>query len=72
MPDTLESQLSTLPESRRAELAKFLIDSLSPVDDGVDAAWDAEIERRRQEIASGSVTLKPGDVFLAELEERYP
>jgi putative addiction module component (TIGR02574 family) len=72
MIDHLQSQLSALPEGERAELAKFLIGTLSPVDENVDAAWDAEIERRLAEIESGAVALKPADVFLAELDERYP
>jgi putative addiction module component (TIGR02574 family) len=72
MIDHLQSQLSALPEGDRAELAKFLIGTLSTVDENVDAAWDAEIERRLAEIESGAVTLKPADVFLAELDERYP
>ena len=72
MLDLLQSQLSALPEGQRAELAKFLIGTLSPVDENVDAAWDAEVERRLTEIESGAVALKPADVFLAELDERYP
>lgn len=72
MLDHLQSQLSALPEGERAELAKFLIGTLSPVDANVDAAWDAEIERRLAQIESGAVNLKPADEFLAQLDERYP
>jgi hypothetical protein len=72
MTNDLQSQLSLLPEPQRAELAKFLLETLSPVEEGVDAAWDAELERRQKEIETGAVVLKPGDAFLAELDERYP
>ena len=72
MLDNLHSQLSSLPEPQRAELAKFLLGTLTPIDDAAEADWDAEIERRAQEVESGSVSLKPGDAFLAELDERYP
>jgi hypothetical protein len=72
MLDHLQTELSALPEGDRAELAKFLLGTLSPVDENVDAAWDEEIERRLAEIESGTVCLKPADVLLAELDERYP
>ena len=49
-----------LPESERAELAAWLINSLdTEVDDDVNAAWDDEIKRRIEELDSGEVTAVP-------------
>lgn len=49
-----------LSESDRAELAARLIESLAPeVDPDVDAAWDAEVARRVNELDSGAVTTVP-------------
>jgi putative addiction module component (TIGR02574 family) len=49
-----------LPDSERAELAAWLIESLDPkVDSDVDAAWDVEIKRRIDELDSGKVTAVP-------------
>ena len=49
-----------LPDSERAELAAWLIESLDPdVDRLVDEAWDAEIKRRIDELDSGKVTAVP-------------
>jgi putative addiction module component (TIGR02574 family) len=46
----------TLPVSERAELAGSLIESLDdPEDPSVEAAWDAEIIRRMEELDSGRV-----------------
>jgi len=45
-----------LPENERAELAGSLISSLETiVDRDVDAAWQAEVARRAQEVESGKV-----------------
>ncbi len=45
-----------LPEKDRALLAASLIDSLDEATDpDVDDAWEAEIQRRAQEISSGKV-----------------
>ena len=49
-----------LPDSERAELAAWLIESLDPeVDREVDEAWDAEIKRRIDELDNGKVTAVP-------------
>ena len=49
-----------LPDSERAELAAWLIESLDPeVDRDIDAAWDIEIKRRIEELDSGKVTAVP-------------
>ena len=49
-----------LSDSERAELAAWLIESLDPeVDNDVDAAWDAEIKRRIDELDSGAVAAIP-------------
>ena len=50
----------SLPDSERAELAGSLIASLeADIDPDVDAAWQKEVARRRDEICSGSVTTIP-------------
>ena len=46
----------TLPVEERAELANSLLDSLDDATDpSVEAAWQAEILRRMEEVDSGKV-----------------
>ena len=64
--EIFEAALS-LDDSERAELTALLLDSLDgPADEGAEAAWLVEIERRMQEIDSGAVELVP----WAEVRER--
>ena len=57
--DLLREALELPPEAR-ASLAGSLLDSLDEdVDEGVEAAWDAEITRRIREIDDGKVKLVP-------------
>ena len=64
--EIFEAALS-LSDSERAELTALLLDSLEvPADEDVEAAWLVEIERRMQEIDSGTVELVP----WAEARER--
>ena len=57
-----------LPVAERAELAGSLIESLDETEDeSVQAAWDAEIVRRMEDLNSGKV--KP--VSLEEARRRF-
>jgi putative addiction module component (TIGR02574 family) len=57
--DLLKEALE-LPSEARAALAGSLIDSLDDqVDEGAEAAWDAEIARRIRELDEGKVKLVP-------------
>jgi len=44
-----------LPEPERVELVEELLADLDGADEGVDAAWAAEIDRRTREIDEGKV-----------------
>ena len=57
-----------LDESERAALASLLIESLDmEVEEGVEAAWVAEIERRVAELDSGTATTVPWEEVKARL-----
>ena len=64
--DTLE-----LKEEERAELASLLIESLDePVEEGVEAAWMIEIERRMADLDSDSAKTLPWDEVREKLHGR--
>jgi putative addiction module component (TIGR02574 family) len=52
-------QAMALSAEERAELADQLLGSIEPEDEGVEAAWDAEIQRRVEELKAGSVSTVP-------------
>ena len=57
-----------LDESERAALASLLIESPDlEVEEGVEAAWVAEIERRVAELDSGTATTVPWEEVKARL-----
>ena len=57
-----------LPRQDRAFIAEKLLESL---DEGetfeISAAWQAEIQRRRQELKTGQVKAIPGDQVFDEI-----
>ena len=65
----LEATLKLDPQER-ARIAHELIVSLDegPTEDGVEAAWEQELERRAGEIDSGDVKLEPWSKLRQELD----
>jgi putative addiction module component (TIGR02574 family) len=60
-----------LPPEARAAIAGSLLESLNaPADEGVEAAWSEEIERRIEEIDSGKVQMIPYEEVRRRLAAR--
>ena len=71
--EKLKAELSQLAAEDRAELAYYLIRSLDEEDGGdVRSAWEVELERRWQEMESGTVTGVPAENVFAEMRKKYP
>ena len=73
MPATLEeihAEAMKLSTEERAELADRLWASLAPQSE-IDAAWDAEIERRVRQLEAGEVETIPHETVIAELRAKY-
>jgi len=72
---TFEEILSAalaLPPEMRAMLADHLLASLDGEDqEGIDALWAEEAERRIKEIDEGVVTPIPGEEVMNRLRARY-
>ncbi len=70
--ERLKAALVELTPEDRAELARYLIESLDDEQEqGVEAAWDEELKRRAAEIESGRVVGEPAEKVLRELRAKY-
>lgn len=76
--DSLLEQAKALPLSEREELAARLNETLPPPpelpehwhdEESAEAAWQAELERRLDDVASGTEDLVPWDQALEEMRE---
>lgn len=68
----VRSEALQLPANERAELAFTLLQSLdSGADADAEAAWDAELARRMDQIERGEVTGEPAESVFARLREKY-
>ena len=64
--ERLKPELAQLSANDRAALAHFLIHSLEEEDADANAAWDAELARRAEEINSGQAIGEPGAKVFAD------
>ena len=74
--EELKEQISVLPIHQRAELASFVLESLDGEDAedpaAVQAAWDAELALRLEEIKSGKEVGIAAEEVLDEMRRKYP
>ena len=64
----LYAEASELNPRERAELAGLLLENLDePIDEGIEDAWAAEIERRMAEYRAGRVKTIPWSEVRARL-----
>lgn len=69
--DTLFHAALALPAEAREELAERLLRSLDNDPDlGLSPEWEAEIERRVEEVRKGEVELIPADEAFRSILER--
>ena len=68
--ESLEAEALQLTVADRSRLMERLAESLE-LDPEVEAAWEAEADRREAQIADGSVQLVPGEEALARLKAKY-
>ena len=70
--EKLRGELESLSETDRAELARFLIQSLDHgTDEDAEAAWDFELGRRAGEIRSGLAIGEPAGKVFSELRAKH-
>ena len=70
--ERMKSELAGLAPEDRAELVRFLIESLDDREEqGVAAAWDEELKRRADDIDSGRVTGEQAERLLREMRAKY-
>ncbi len=70
--ERVKQEVLQLPEADRAELARFLIESLDDSEDpDVEAAWDAELRRRVERIEQRKSRLRAAHQVLEEIRDKY-
>ena len=67
--ETLHAQAQQLNLKERAELARLMLATLEPEEDGVEAAWADEIKQRVVAIRAGKINCISEEQMMAEIED---
>ena len=67
LTDELSRKARALPPEERIRLAEELLSSVQESDEEVEAAWAEEIERRLEEVETGTAKLIPAEEVFAEI-----
>jgi putative addiction module component (TIGR02574 family) len=70
--EQLKSAVSGLPVAERAELARYLLRTLEPPDEGAPAEWLALAGKRMEEVRAGRVVGIPADQVMESLRRPRP
>jgi putative addiction module component (TIGR02574 family) len=65
--DELSRKARALPREERIRLAEELLSSVQDSDEEIEGAWAQEIERRLEEVESGTAKLIPAEEVFAEI-----
>ena len=70
--DQLKVRLAALTPRERAEIARFLLESLEGGEDADwETAWETELKRRSAEIDAGTAVGRPAVEVFEELRRKY-
>src|SRR4051812_42552394 len=70
--ERLKVEVGQLPTAQRAELAHFLLLTLEDgEDEGAEAAWDVELQRRLADIQSRSVQGRLAEEVFARIQGKH-
>ena len=68
--EQLLDEIDILPIDLKTEIVDKILASITPPNNEIDQLWIKEVNKRKQEIDSNSVTLIDGDEVFKKLSQR--
>ena len=69
--EQLFKNIEILPIELKTKIVDMLLKSLNPVNESIDNLWIKEINRRKEEIESGSVATVDGNEVFKKIQQRF-
>lgn len=66
----LFDEIDTLPIDIKTQIVDKILNSILPNDKSIDELWLKEVQKRKNELDSGEVTLVDGDEVFAKISQR--
>jgi hypothetical protein len=68
--EQLFDEIDILPIDLKTEIVDKILASITPFNSEIDKLWIKEVNKRKQEIESNSVTLVDGDEVFKKISQR--
>jgi hypothetical protein len=68
--DELLNEIDILPIDLKTKIVDKILASITPLNSEIDKLWIKEVNRRKQEIESNSITLVDGDEVFKKISQR--
>ncbi|MBE0515037.1 addiction module protein [Sulfurimonas sp.] len=68
--EQLFDEIDILPIDLKTKIVDKILASITPINSEIDKLWIKEVNKRKQEIESNSVTLVDGDEVFKKISQR--
>jgi len=68
--DELFNEIDILPIDLKTKIVDKILASITPLNNDIDKLWIKEVNKRKQEIESNSITLVDGDEVFKKISQR--
>jgi putative addiction module component (TIGR02574 family) len=68
--EQLFDKIDVLPIDLKTKIVDKILNSINPIDKSIDDLWIKEVNRRKEEIESSTVTLVSGDEVFRKIANR--
>ncbi|EQB39707.1 hypothetical protein M947_05120 [Sulfurimonas hongkongensis] len=68
--DELFNEIDILPIDLKTEIVDKILASITPLNSEIDKLWIKEVNKRKQEVESNSITLVDGDEVFKKISQR--
>ena len=69
--EQLFEEIEMLPLDIKTKLVDKLLNSINQTNEDIDSLWIEEINKRRQEIENGTVSLIDGDDVFRKIKQKF-
>jgi len=69
--DKLFEEIDILPIDLKTKLVDKILQSITPLNNSIDALWIEEVNKRKADIESGDVKLVDGNEVFQKISQRF-
>ena len=68
--EQLLDEINVLPIDLKTKIVDKILASITPIDSSIDALWVKEVNKRKNDIETNSITLVDGDEVFQKIAKR--